>query len=193
MLRYHFRFSDYKNLDRVFAHFKHKYPKSSYIPVFSSAIAGIVAKQKQTLSTNMQFVADNGTTLNTLEDVVRLMKGKTVLVDMWGTWCGPCREELEKYTPQIRDHFKGKNIAFLYIANKDIDHQKEWKKTIAYYKVEGLHILANKRLDKDIMTKIKSTGYPTHFIIKKDGSFKKTKIQDESHTQEIIREIETEL
>jgi thiol-disulfide isomerase/thioredoxin len=193
MLRFHLRFNHYEDLDLVFTHFKHKYPSSSYIPAFNAAVTEIVAKKTQTLNNNIVFVADDGTKLNTLEDVIRLMKGKTVFVDMWGTWCSPCRQELEKYTPQIRDHFKGKNVTFLYIANKDIGHNKEWKKVIAYYKINGTHILANQNLDKDIMTKIKATGYPTHFIIKKDGSFKKIKTQDESQMQQVIKEIEAEL
>lgn len=192
LLRFHFRFSHYEGLDLVLAHFKYKYPSSRYIPPFSTAMAEIAAKQKRTLNNNMVFVADDGTKLNTLEDVLRLMKGRTVFVDMWGTWCAPCREELEKFTPQIRDHFKGKNISFLYIANKDLGHKEEWKKVISYYKIEGIHILANESLNKDIMTKTKSTSYPTHFIIKKDGSFIKTKIQDELHTQELIKEVEAE-
>jgi len=193
MLRFHLHFKHYEGLDLVFAHFKQKYPASSYIPIFDNAIAEIVAKQKQVLNNKIVFAADNGTKLNTIADVTSLMRGKTVFVDMWGTWCSPCRAELEKFTPQIRDHFKDKNITFLYIANKDISHPEEWKKVIAYYKIEGTHILANKNLDKDIMTKIKSTGYPTHFIIKKDGSFKKIKTQDESNTQQVIKEIEAEL
>jgi len=193
MLRIQLHLNHSDDLDLVFAHFKHKYPASSYIPAFKTTIAEIVAKKTRALNNKMVFVANNGTRLNTLGDVIQLMKGKAVFVDMWGTWCGPCRAELEKFTPQIRDHFQGKNITFLYIANKDIDHPEEWKKIIAYYKIEGTHILANSNLDKDIMNKIKSTGYPTHFIIKKDGSFKKMKTQDESNTQQVIKEIETEL
>jgi thiol-disulfide isomerase/thioredoxin len=193
LLRFHMRFRHYEDIDLVFEHFKSKYPSSLYIPMFSNAIAGVIANKKQILNDSMVFVANDGTKLNTMSDVVRLMKGKTVFVDMWGTWCSPCRVELEKFTPQIRNHFKGKDIAFLYIDNKDINRKEEWKKAIAYYKIEGTHILANEQLDKDIMTKLKSTGYPIHFIIKKDGSFIKTKIQDESDTEELIREIEAEL
>lgn len=193
LFRQHFRFSDYKNLDLMFEHFKQMYPSSQYIPIFSNAMAQIVDKQKQTLNSTMIFVADDGTKLNSLEDVLKIMKGKTVFVDMWGTWCDPCREEIEKFSPQIRDHFKGKNVLFLYIDNMDLNRKNEWKRLIAYYKIEGTHILANQNLNKDIMTKLKSTGYPTHFIIKKDGTFKKTKVQDESNMQSIIEEIEAEM
>ncbi|MEO6981121.1 MAG: TlpA disulfide reductase family protein, partial [Mucilaginibacter sp.] len=193
MLCFHLHFNHYEDLDLVFTHFKHKYPSSSYIPIFSNLIAGIAAKKTQTLNNNMVFVADDGTKLNTMEDVVRLMKGRTTFVDMWGTWCSPCREELEKYAPQIRDHFKGKNIAFLYVANKDIGRKEEWKKVIAYYKIDGTHILANQNLEGDIMTKVKATGYPTHFIIKKDGSVKKITTQDGSQTEQVIKEIEAAL
>jgi thiol-disulfide isomerase/thioredoxin len=193
MLRFQLRLNHYDDLDLVFTHFKHKYPSSSYIPSFKTKMAEIVAQKTQTLNNKMIFVANNGTGLNTLGDVIRLMKGKTVFVDMWGTWCGPCRAELEKFTPQIRDHFRRRNVTFLYIANKGIDQPEKWKKVIAYDKIEGTHILANNNLDKDIMSKIKSTGYPTHFIIKKDGSFKKIKTQDESNTQQVIKEIEAEL
>jgi thiol-disulfide isomerase/thioredoxin len=193
MLRFQLRLNHYDDLDLVFTHFKHKYPSSIYIPALKTTMAEIAAKKTQTLNNKMVFVADDGTKLNTLGDVIRLMKGKTVYVDMWGTWCGPCLEELEKYTPQIRNYFKGKNITFLYIANKDIGQKEKWKKAIAYCKINGTHILANQNLEKDIMTKVKATGYPTHFIIKKDGSFKKIKTQDGSQTQQIIKEIEAEL
>jgi len=190
VLLWQFAFSNYKNIDLMFAHFVHKFPNSSYIPIFRNAMAEVVAKQKQTLNNNMVFVTDNGTKLNTLEEVARLMKGKTVFVDMWGTWCSSCRKELEKYSPKIRAHFKGKNLTFLYIASDDLNRQKEWKRVIAFYNMEGLHMLANEQLDHDIMTKVKSTGYPTYFIIKKDGSFKKAKTPDESHVQDMIKEIE---
>ncbi|HTH83452.1 MAG TPA: TlpA disulfide reductase family protein [Mucilaginibacter sp.] len=193
MFRFQLHLHHYDDLDLVFTHFKHKYPSSSYIPVFKNMMSKIAAQKTQKLNNKMVFVTGNGTQLNTLEDVIHLMKGKTVFVDMWGTWCGPCRAELEKFTPQIRDHFKGKNITFLYIANKDIGHPEEWKKVIAYQKIEGTHILANNNLDKDIMNKVKSTSYPTHFLIKKDGSFKKIKTQDESNTQQVIKEIEAEM
>lgn len=163
------------NIPAIFARFKQKYPNSEYIAQFSGHIDTIIAKQKQILNKGMVFMTNNGTKLNTLNDVLAAMKGKTVLVDMWGTWCGPCRVEIEKHSAAIRAHFKDKGLSYLYIANDDLQNEEQWKKLIAYFDMEGTHLLANKNLTDDIMSKLKQTGFPTEFIIKKDGTFELSK------------------
>jgi protein-disulfide isomerase-like protein with CxxC motif len=56
-----------------------------------------------------------------------------------------------------------------------MDNQEQWKKLIAYFDMEGTHLLANKKLTDDIMAKVKGRGFPTVFIIKKDGTFEQSK------------------
>ena len=189
-IKYVYHEADYPSTLLLFDHFKKRYPWSVYIKGFSASIAEVINKQRQALSSKTIFVADNGTKLNTFKDVLALMKGKTVLVDMWGTWCGPCREEIEKNGPKLRAHFKGKNVTFLYIANLDNGKEKEWKKQIAYFQIEGTHILANRKLTDDIMGKVKATGYPTYIIIKKDGSYKQAATRYPVNLQAMIKEIE---
>lgn len=189
-LKFVFHKADYPSTVLLFNHLKKQYPTSVYLKGFSAPVAEVLNKQKQALNNKTLFVADNGTKLNTLKEVLTLMKGKTVLVDMWGTWCGPCREELEKNAKLLRAHFKGKNVTFLYIANNDTGKEKEWKKQIAYFQIEGLHILANPGLTKDIMEKVKASAYPTYIIIKKDGSYKQTTTKYPVNVQAMIKEIE---
>lgn len=184
---------DTQNIPEIFERFKAKYPHSDYINLFKPAIDTIYARRKQVLNDKMIFLADNGIKFNTLKEVVANMKGKTVLVDMWGTWCGPCREEIEKHSKSIREHFKGQNLDFLYIANYDLQNSEQWKKMIAYFNIEGIHIMANDSLTKDIMAKVKGQGFPTIFIIKKNGSVEQSRTQSPIDEDILFSQLEAAL
>lgn len=185
--------SNPKNLATIFARFKQNYPNSKYIAPFNAAIDTIIEKQKQVLNNEMIFVADNGTKLNTLSDLLALTKGKTVLLDMWGTWCGPCRMEIEKNSAAIKEHFAGKGLSYYYVANYDMSHEKQWKDLIAYFDLKGTHILANDSLSNDIMTKVKGEGYPTYVIIKKDGTWELSKAGYPMNRDVLIKQLEEAL
>lgn len=193
LLRFSIRMSNFKDIDMIYAHYKRKYPNSEHLAIFKPTVDKYKEKQKGEITSKMTFAANDGTQINTLQELIKLHKGKTVFVDMWGTWCGPCRQELERYGPTIRAHFKNKNVTFLYVANNDLRNRDEWKRLIAYYQIEGTHMLANEKLTKDIMGKIKRTGFPSYLIIDKMSAYRLAKTPDESHTQDMIKEIESYL
>jgi len=189
LLKGNMRESNYKNIDVIFDHFKKKYPANPAVKWFRGPIADIAQKRKRTLTNKMVLLPGNGSKLNTVKEVAALFKGKTVFVDMWGTWCSPCREDIEKNTGALHAALKGKNVQFLYIANFDLKHAEEWKKLIAYYGLEGNHILANEALSKDIMAKTKSNGFPTYSIIRKDGTVVKAKSQYPLDSDVAVKEL----
>ena len=40
------------------------------------------------------------------------LKGKYVYIDVWATWCGPCKQELP-YFKEVADAYKGRNMYFV--------------------------------------------------------------------------------
>jgi thiol-disulfide isomerase/thioredoxin len=162
------------NLLEIFSRFKQKYPTSQYTAYISPTMEEIEKRSKQVLSDKMVLI-ENHDSFDTFDDILPLVKGKTVLLDMWGTWCGPCRAEFLNHTDAIKERYDDKELDFLYIANYDVGKEKKWKELIAYYNLTGTHLMASEQLTEDIMKKVEGSGFPTYVIFKRDGSFELSK------------------
>jgi uncharacterized protein (TIGR03435 family) len=49
------------------------------------------------------------------------LKGKVVVLEFWGTWCGPCREAMP-HLNELADHFKNKPVQFISVSDEE-----EWR------------------------------------------------------------------
>lgn len=56
--------------------------------------------------------------------IIEPYKGKVIYLDIWGTWCGPCKDMMQ-YAGNIKNLFAGKEVVFLYLCNHSTD--KSWK------------------------------------------------------------------
>jgi peroxiredoxin len=91
------------------------------------------------------------------------LKGNYVLLDFWGTWCSPCREEMPKLK-SIYEEYKDKNFIMIGIANDEI---KNLKKFIDENDVSWDQIVQSD--DKNIIADFGVVGYPTTFLIDING------------------------
>jgi thiol-disulfide isomerase/thioredoxin len=168
-------YMEIKNLLPVYNRFRSQFPSSSYLQLFEGPVQEIASRQEQKLSPEMQFIDPAGN-FKKWDEVLAYFKGKTVLLDMWGTWCGPCRSDLDKHSAIIHQHFKGTELNFLYIANyENAERINLWRELIAFFNLSGYHTIANEELTKDIMEKVQIKGegesFPTYVIIHKSGTF----------------------
>ena len=53
-------------------------------------------------------------------DMLSSYKGKVVLLNVWATWCKPCREEFPDLI-KLADHYKGKDVSILSLSAEDKD------------------------------------------------------------------------
>ena len=72
-----------------------------------------------------------------LKKILEPYKGKFVLLDIWGTWCGPCKEALSHSTEEYA-RLKDYDIQYLYLANKS--PQQSWENVIKEYNVSGPNV-----------------------------------------------------
>ncbi|RFS16852.1 TlpA disulfide reductase family protein [Emticicia sp. C21] len=163
-------YTDYSNVETIYNDFRKQYPNSRFIKYFKKPLEEAISNTKRTLTEKTFFL-----TMQNLDEILKHFKGQTVFVDMWGSWCGPCREQISLYAAAMKKQYKNKGLTFLYITN--YDKEAKWKELIAFYKLEGYHIFASRELSQEIMKALKSTSYPSYAIIDKYGKIEKTRAE----------------
>ncbi len=70
------------------------------------------------------------------------LKGKYVFIDVWASWCGPCRQQFS-YLKEFEEQFKSKDIVFLGV---NVDFQEfRWKGDVQNLKLSGLQWMVQDR------------------------------------------------
>lgn len=91
-------------------------------------------------------------------------RGKVVLVNIWATWCGPCRDEMPSMQ-RLYERLKGKDFEILAVS---ID--STGSKAVAPF-MEELNLTFPALLDPEgkIRTLYGITGVPESYVVDKKG------------------------
>ena len=111
-----------------------------------------------------------------LKKILEPYKGKFVLLDIWGTWCGPCKEALSHSTEEYA-RLKDYDIQYLYLANKS--PQTAWENVIKEYNVSGPNV-AHYNLPEEQQAAIERHlnvhAWPTYKLFNRDGELLDLKV-----------------
>jgi len=100
-------------------------------------------------------------------------KGKLVYVDVWATWCGPCKYEIP-YLDTLETDYHGKNIVFISYSI-DEDHAA-WLKFVPEHKLQGVQIIGEKAWESQLCKKYKIKGVPTFMLFDTVGKIVSVKM-----------------
>ncbi|MBN2092096.1 redoxin domain-containing protein [candidate division KSB1 bacterium] len=90
------------------------------------------------------------------------MRGKFVMVDFWGSWCGPCRGEIPNFK-KLYQTFSRDQLEVIGLANDD-------SSALCNYIKEQNIPYPNTLAGKELIRSYGISAYPTTFLIAPDGN-----------------------
>lgn len=95
--------------------------------------------------------------------------GKYVYIDVWATWCGPCRAEIP-FLKKTEARYEGKNIEFVSISIDVKKDFKKWKKFVGDKKLGGTQVFAYNNWNSDFIKQYNITSIPRFILIDPKGN-----------------------
>ena len=187
-----------KTLADLSAVFLAHFPESRHIPVINRYHSQLKSLLQQNESNAAIQIIPDMEKVNTLEAILKPLRGQVVYLDVWGTWCGPCKAELP-YLPQLKARFKGQPIVYLYFDMDEDDQDANWRDFIKVNGMEGLHLRKSR---KDIAPFWKellageadqAQYYPQYFIFDKKGKRVRAKAERPSGQAALYEQIQAVL
>lgn len=181
-----------KELIALFEQFKKEYPASTYTHFLEPVIIPILAfhkKQEEPLNEKIKFI-DNAANINSVKETIKGLNGKLFYIDIWATWCGPCKAEF-KDNAKLYQLLKSKNITMVYISIDKENREAQWREMSHFYNLEGNHIRANEKLDADLRNLYgnPSLAIPWHFLTDENGNIIKKNLSGPSDIENLAKQL----
>jgi thiol-disulfide isomerase/thioredoxin len=133
-------------------------------PFAKGEVAAVTPAARPLLVPDLAFQDASGT-MKKLSD----WRGRTVLLNLWATWCVPCRKEmpaLDELQAKLGD--KDFEVVAVNIDTRDLEKPKTWLrdagiKSLAYFSDEKAKVF------QDLKMVGKAFGMPTSILIDKAG------------------------
>lgn len=95
-------------------------------------------------------------------------KGKYVYVDVWATWCGPCKREIPALE-ELQHQYQGSDKLVFTSVSIDKD-KKAWERMVKDKSMKGVQLIADSDWSSSITRDYRITGIPRFLLIGPDGN-----------------------
>lgn len=154
--------------DSLISNFLNKCPYDDYNIAITNAYVKNIKLNNQSFSQNTLksiFETKEDKEIS-FEKVLKKHKGKVIYMDVWASWCGPCKVEMP-YSKNLKDKFKNDKVVFMYLS---VDSKKElWKNAIDNWEIKGEHYLIKDGFKSEFASYFNIYGIPHYILIDKRG------------------------
>ncbi len=159
----YFQYNQNNDKDAFVKDFINKYLKNSNSKEFYLE----KIKTRNKLSKGTIAPSFSGIDINGTEISINDLKGKFLVIDVWATWCGPCKKEsphFKKLAEQYKDNDKIEFISISIDKNK-----KDWEDSIERDQPEYLSLWAKNDFESELAVNYQINAIPYFIIIDPNG------------------------
>jgi thiol-disulfide isomerase/thioredoxin len=133
-------------------------------PLVKGEIAGVLVAEKQQALPNLAFQGADGRAM-TLAD----LRGRVVLLNLWATWCAPCRKEMPALD-RLQAEMGGAEfeVVAVNIDQRNLDRPRAFLQEIGVTRL-GWYADPSARIFQQLRAVDRAVGMPTTLLIDRDG------------------------
>ena len=136
---------------------------------------GELALKRQFPKGTVSPMFENYENFNGEETSLNEFKGKYIYIDVWATWCGPCKAEIPSLK-KVEHQYRDKNIAFISISVDDDrrngsweNAKKKWKDMVIEKELSGVQLFAPQGFQSSFIKEYKISSIPRFILINPEG------------------------
>lgn len=163
---------------------------------FEEYVGKFESKAKEKIIAKLKLEMKNETApdfelLDLSGEKVRLsdFKGKTVILDFWATWCGPCLQSFPVMKKAVNKYAENPNVKFLFVNTWErVDDIKSNAEEFMKKSKYPFHVLLDDQ--NDVVEKFGVQGIPTKFVIGSNGNIKFQSVGFSGVESEVLEELD---
>ena len=98
-------------------------------------------------------------------------KGKVLLLNMWATWCGPCRGEMPALV-KMQDEYRDKGFEIIGLNTDDGDTKEMVEDFAKELKLNYTLVWADTEMQNGLLKISNFNGIPQSFVVDRDGNLR---------------------
>jgi thiol-disulfide isomerase/thioredoxin len=130
------------------------------VAILFLAFAGFSSPTAAKKAPNFSLSTNDGKTIE-----LSKLKGKTVVINFWATWCGPCRAEIPGFL-EVYEKYKSKGLEIVGIS-LDQGGWNDVSPFVKKFKISYPVVIGNDKISKQYGN---IEAIPTTFIVDKNGT-----------------------